>query len=270
MTQIVGQQVVIENRPGAGGSLAAELAARAPKDGYTLYLGASANVANAAMNPKLPFDIDKDFAPIALVAYAAVVLVVHPSIGVGSVPELVALARSKPGEINYASVGIGSAPHLSAELLIQRAGIKLQHVPYQGSPQAVTDLLAGRTQVMFSPASTVVPLIQSGQLKALASATEKRVGILPDVPTMAEIGMSDFETSIWFGLMAPAGTPASIVAKLNDVVAAACRSPDVVAALRAQGIEPTSSRPQEFAAFVRDQLELHRQLVKDVDLKISE
>jgi tripartite-type tricarboxylate transporter receptor subunit TctC len=267
MTQIVGQQVVIENRPGAGGSLAAELAARAPKDGYTLYLGASANVANAAMNPKLPFDIDKDFAPIALVAYAAVVLVVHPSIGVGSVPELVALARSKPGEINYASVGIGSAPHLSAELLIQRAGIKLQHVPYQGSPQAVTDLLAGRTQVMFSPASTVVPLIQSGQLKALASATEKRVGILPDVPTMAEIGMSDFETSIWFGLMAPAGTPREVIDKLERATRDAVQSPEVVSAWRPQGVDPLSGGAKEFAQLIASELKRWGEVAAAAGLK---
>jgi tripartite-type tricarboxylate transporter receptor subunit TctC len=194
MSRSLGQQIVIENKPGGGSSLAAEAAARAPKDGYTLYLCASANVANQAINPKQPFDMQKDFAPIALLSVAAVVLVVNPSIGVNSVQDLVALAKSKPGEINYASVGVGSALHLSAELLIQRAGIKLQHVPYQGSPQAVTDLVAGRTQMMFAPAATVVPLIQSGKLKVLASATGKRAGILPEVPTMAEIGMSDFDT----------------------------------------------------------------------------
>ena len=254
MSQIIGQQIVIENRPGAGGSLAAEVAARSPKDGYTLLLGASANVANAAMNPKLSFDIDKDFAPIALVATAAVVLVVHPSIGVSDVKELVALAKAKPGEINYASVGIGSAPHLSAELLIQRAGIKLQHVPYQGSPQAVTDLVAGRTQMMFSPAATVVPLIQSGRLKVLASATAKRTGILPDVPTMAELGMTDFDTSIWFGLVAPAGTPRQAIDSLARVVREARQSSEVVNAWQPQGVDPLDGGPDEFARYITSEL----------------
>ena len=185
--QILGQQIVVESKPGAGSNLAAEFVARAPKDGYTLFLGASANVTNAAINPKLPFDIAKDFVPIALVSTAAVILVVHPSINVGSVQELIALAKSKPGELIYASTGIGSAPHLSGELFMQRAGVKLVHVPYQGSPQAATDLLAGRVQVMFSPATAVVSLVQSNQLKVLASATAKRAGILPNVPTMIEM-----------------------------------------------------------------------------------
>ena len=267
MSQILGQQFVIENRPGAGGSLAAELAARSPKDGYTLHFGASANVANAAMNPRLPFDIDKDFAPIALVAAAAVVLVVHPSIAVSSVKELVALAKSKPGEINYASVGIGSAPHLSAELFSQHAGIKLQHVPYQGSPQAVTDLLAGRTQIMFSPASTVVPLIQSGKLKALASATAKRTGVLPDVPTMGEVGMSDFDTSIWFGLMAPAGTPREVIDKLARAVSEARQSSEVLKAWRPQGVDPLSGGPAEFASYIKSELKRWGEVAAAAGLK---
>ena len=151
MGQILGQQFVTESKPGAGSSLAAEFVARAPKDGYTLFLGSSANITNAAINPHLAFDMARDFAPIALVSTAAVILVVHPSIGVGSVQELIALARSKPGEVLYASTGVGTAPHLSGELFAMRAGVKLVHVPYQGSPQAVTDLLAGRTAMMFRP-----------------------------------------------------------------------------------------------------------------------
>jgi len=267
VSQLLGQQVVIENKPGAGGSLAAELAARSPKDGYTLYLGASANVANAAMNPKLPFDIDKDFAPIALVASAAVVLVVHPSTGVNSLKELVALAKSKPGEINYASVGIGSAPHLSAELFQQTAGLKLQHVPYQGSPQAVTDLLAGRTQMMFSPASTVVPLIQSGQLKALASATTKRAGVLPDVPTMGELGMSDSDTSIWFGLMAPTGTPREGIDKLEHATRNAVQSPEVVNAWRPQGVDPLEGGAAPFSQLIASELKRWGEVASAAGLK---
>jgi tripartite-type tricarboxylate transporter receptor subunit TctC len=250
MGALLGQQLVIENKPGAGSSLAGELAARAPKDGYTLFIGSSANVTNAAINPNLPFDIAKDFAPIALTNTAAVILVVHPSIGVASVAQLIALAKSKPGEILYASTGVGTAPHLSGELLSMRAGIKLVHVPYQGSPQAATDLLAGRVAMMFSPASAVISQVEAGKLKVLASAAAKRPGIVPDVPTMAEAGMPDFDTSIWFGLMAPAGTPRDIIDKLARAARQAVTSIEVVATWRPQGIDPLSGGPEEFARHI--------------------
>jgi tripartite-type tricarboxylate transporter receptor subunit TctC len=213
-------------------------------------MGSSANITNAAINPKLPFDIMKDFTPVALINTAAVILVAHPSIGVNSVKELIALAKAKPGEINYASTGVGTAPHLSGELFNMRAGVKLVHVPYQGSPQAATDLLAGRVQIMFSPASAVISQVEAGQLKVLASATSQRAGILPNVPTMAEAGMPDFVTSIWFGLMAPAGTPREIVDKLARAVSEATKAPEVVAAWRPQGIDPQSGGPDEFAKHV--------------------
>jgi tripartite-type tricarboxylate transporter receptor subunit TctC len=179
-----------------------------------------------------------------------VILVTHPSLGVSSLAELIALAKSKPGEINYASTGVGTAPHLSGELFNMRAGVRLVHVPYQGSPQAATDLLAGRVQVMFSPATAVVSQVEAGQLKVLASATAQRTGILPNVPTMAEAGMPDFVTSIWFGLMAPAGTPREIVDKLARAAAEAVKSPEVVNAWRPQGIDPMSGGPEEFARFI--------------------
>lgn len=254
MSQILGQSVVVEARPGAGSNLAAEFVARAPKDGYTLFLGASANVTNAALNPNLPFDFAKDFAPIELVSTAAVILVVHPSVAANNVRELIALAKSKPGELIYASTGIGSAPHLSGELFMQMAGVKLVHVPYQGSPQAATDLLAGRVQVMFSPASAVVQLVQSGKLKVLGAATAKRAGILPDVPTMIEAGMPSFETSIWFGLMAPAGTPREALDRLGKAVREATQSPEVVNAWRPQGIDPLSGGSEQFARYIGSEL----------------
>ncbi len=238
MGQLLGQQFVVENRVGAGSSIAAEYVARAPKDGYTLYLPGSANIANAAINPKLPFDIIKDFAPIGLVNSAAVILVVHPSLNVNNVQEMIALVKSKPGEFSYASTGIGSAPHFSGELFMQRTGVKLVHVPYPGSPQAATDLLAGRVQIMFSPATAVIALVNSGKLKVLASAGAKRPGILPDVPTMIESGMPDFDTAIWFGLTAPAGTPTAVVDKLAHALREAVKAPDVVAAWRPQGVDP--------------------------------
>ena len=248
MGQILGQQFVVEGKPGAGSSLAAEFVARAPKDGYTLFIASSANITNAAINPNLPFDIGKDFAPVALINTAAVILVVHPSTGVKTVQELI--AKSKPGEILYASTGVGTAPHLSGELLSMRAGLKLVHVPYQGSPQAATDLLAGRVAMMFSPASAVVSQVEAGSLKVLASAATKRPGILPNVPTMAEAGMADFDTSIWFGLMAPAGTPRPVINKLAGAVREALASNEVVTAWRPQGIDPLSGGPEEFARHI--------------------
>jgi tripartite-type tricarboxylate transporter receptor subunit TctC len=254
MGQILGQSVVVENRPGAGSNLAAEFVARSAKDGYTLFLPGSANIANGAINRNLPFDVAKDFAPVALVSAAAVILVVHPSLAVNNLQELIALVKSKPGELSYASTGIGSAPHFSGELFMQRTGTKLVHVPYQGSPQAATDLLAGRVQVMFSPATAVISLVQAGRLKVLASAGRKRAGILPDVPTMIESGMPDFDTAIWFGLMAPAGTPREAIDKLSRAVREAVKSSEVVAAWRPQGVDPLDGGPDELARLIASEL----------------
>ena len=254
MGQILGQQMVVENRPGAASNLAAEFVARAPKDGYTLFLPGSANIANAAINPNLSFDIAKDFAPIALVNAVTVILVVHPSIAVNNVQELIAYAKSKPGELSYASTGLGSAPHFSGELFMQRTGVKLVHVPYPGSPQAATDLLAGRVQVMFSPATAVISLVQDGKLKVLASTGSKRAGILRDLPTMIESGMPDFDTAIWFGLTAPAGTPREVIEKLSRAVREAVKSNEVVAAWRPQGVDPLDGGPDELARLIGSEL----------------
>jgi len=267
MGQILGQQFVTESKPGAGSSLAAEFVARAPKDGYTLFLGSSANITNAAINPHLAFDMARDFAPIALVNTAAVILVVHPSIGVGSVQELIALARSKPGEVLYASTGVGTAPHLSGELFAMRAGVKLVHVPYQGSPQAVTDLLAGRTAMMFSPASAVLAQVEAGKLKALAAAAGRRPSVAPDLPTMAEAGMPDFDTSIWFGLMAPAGTPRDVVDKLAGAVAEALTSNELLATIHPQGFDALSGGPEVFANTIQTEIKRWGEVARAAGLK---
>jgi tripartite-type tricarboxylate transporter receptor subunit TctC len=247
MGQILNQQFVVENKPGAGSSLAADYVSHAPKDGYTLLIGTSANLTNAVISTNLPFDFVKDFAPIALATTAPIILAVHPSLGVNSVQELIALAKKKPGEILYASTGVGAAPHLSGELFNARAGIKTVHVPYQGSPQAVTDLLAGRTMMMFSPASAVMPHIETGALKGLASAASKRPSIAPNLPTMAEAGVPDFDTSIWFGLMAPAGTPQEIIDKLARTVNEALKSDEVLTSLKTQGFDTLGGTSEDFA-----------------------
>jgi len=255
MGQVLGQQFIIENKPGAASGLAAEFVARAPKDGYTLFLGSSANITNQAISPNAPFDLAKDFAPIARATNAAVILVVHPSIGASTVAELVALAKEKPGQLLYASTGVGTAPHLSAELFAMRTGVKLVHVPYQGSPQAATDLLAGRVNMMFSPASAVMSQVRAGTLTALASAAARRPAIAPDVPTMAEAGLPDFDTSIWFAFLAPAGTPRDVIDTLTRALNTAVRSDEVVEKLTVQGMEGVGGTPEELAGFIGSEME---------------
>jgi tripartite-type tricarboxylate transporter receptor subunit TctC len=273
MSAILDTPIVVDNRGGAGGKIGAEAAAHAAPDGYTLLAGSVSTHSFApVVTAKLSYDPIKDFEPISLIALVQNLLVVNPKLPATTVQELVALAKSQPGKLNYASGGPGSTSHFAVAMFIALAGIQNDtvHVPFRGGGPAMTATIAGDTQFFFSPIAGMVPFVEAGSVRPLAVSGDGRSPALPQVPTISEAGMPRYKAVGWFGLMAPAGTPASIVAKLSDVVAAACKSPDVVTALRAQGIEPTSSRPQEFAAFVRDQLELHRQLVKDVDLKISE
>jgi tripartite-type tricarboxylate transporter receptor subunit TctC len=267
MSQILGQQVIVESKPGAASSIAADFVAHSPKDGYTIFQVNSAIITNAAINPKMPFDLAKDFAPIALVNAVTVVLVVPPTLGVNSVNELIALAKSKPGEILYASTGVGTQPHLAGALLGMRAGLNLVHVPYQGSPQAVTDLLAGRVNMMFSPASTVVSQAKAGKLKLLATAASKRPAFLPDTPTMEEAGVPNFDTSIWFGLLAPAGTPRAVVEKLSHAVREAAKADDVVKAWYPQGISPFDGGPDDLARHMASEIKVWGEVAAGAGLK---
>jgi len=267
MSQILGQQFVVEIKTGAASGVAAEFVARAPKDGYTLFLASSANLTNQAINPKVPFDMVKDFAPIALATSVPIMLVATPTLGVNNVQELIALAKSKPGEVLYASTGVGTAPHLSGELFAQRAGVKLVHVPYQGSPQAATGVRAGRVSIRFSPISAVAAHVEAGKLKGLASATSKRPAIAPNLPTMAEAGMPDFDTSIWFGLVAPAGTPREIIDKLSRAVAEAQKSDEVLKILRAQGFEAVTGGPDEFAKSMQSEIKRWNAVAEAAGLK---
>jgi len=267
MSQVLGQQVVVENKPGAGSSIAAEFASHAANDGYTVLLGSSSNITNQAINPNLSFDMIKDFEPIALISSVTVVLVVNPASNVHSVADLVALARAKPGEVLYASVGIGSAPQLAAELFSQRASVKLVHVPYQGSPQAVADLIAGRTTMMFSPASTVVGQIEAGKLTALALASSKHLSILPNLPTMEEAGLKDFDTGIWFGLMAPKGTLRPVIDKLAAAASKSMHMPDTVASLGKQGVVPLDGGPDELKRFMASEFARWSDVARAAGLK---
>jgi tripartite-type tricarboxylate transporter receptor subunit TctC len=273
MSTILNASVVVDNRGGAGGKIGAEAAARATPDGYTL-LAASVSTHSFApvVSGKLSYDPIKDFEAISLLAMVQNLLVVNPKLPARTLDQLVALAKASPGKLNYASGGPGSTSHFAVAMFNAVAGIQdiTVHVPFRGGGPAMTATIAGDTQFFFSPIAGMVPFVESGQVRALAVSGDKRSPALPDIPTTAEAGMARYKAVGWFGLMAPATTPASIVGKLSDAVAQAVRAPEVIAALRAQGIEPTASRPAEFASFVREQLELHRQLVKEVDLKISE
>ena len=247
MGQILGQQFVVENRPGAASSLAAAAVARAAKDGYTLFVASAANMINAAMSSNLTFDIIKDFAPITLITSTPTVLVVRPTLGVKSVKELIALAKAKPDTITFGSSGTGSSTHLALELLKSLAQVKITHVPYTGSPQVVTDLLGGRIDGYFSPASTVMGHVRAGKLVALAVTDAKRSPFMPDLPTMIEAGVADFESVLWFGLAAPAGTPVPIIDKLSRVANEALKSDDVAKALEAQTVRVSAARPSSSA-----------------------
>jgi tripartite-type tricarboxylate transporter receptor subunit TctC len=273
MTGILGTSFIIDNRGGAGGKIGAEAVARAAPDGYTLLAGSVSTHSFApVVTPKLGYDPIKDFEPISLLALVQNVLVVSPSLPVANVAELIALAKAQPGKLNYASGGPGSTSHFAVAMFVALAGIQNEtvHVPYKGGAPAVTATMANETQFYFGPMAGMVPYVEAGSVKALAVSGDARSASLPNVPTMTEAGQPRYKAVGWFGLMAPAGTPASIVAKLSTAVAEAARSSEVMTGLRVQGIEPASSRPQEFAAFVREQLELHRKLVEDVDLKLSQ
>jgi tripartite-type tricarboxylate transporter receptor subunit TctC len=253
-SDLLGQQIVVEDKPGAGSSIAAEYVARAPKDGYTLFLSSLSIVTSQIINPDPAFDLSKDFAPIALLASGAVVLVVSPQSNLSTVGDLIGMARSNPGQVLCANAGIGSLPHMAAEFFAQRAGIKLVHVPYPGSPQAVTDLVAGRVTMFFSPASTVIGQITAGKLKALATAANKRASALPEVPSMAEAGMLDFDTSLWFGVMAPAGTPQTTIQKIASAAEKAMHRPDAVETLNKQGFDPLGQGPDPFKRYLLSEI----------------
>src|SRR5215213_7613451 len=246
----LGQQFVVENKPGAGSNLAAEFVARAPKDGYTLLMATTANAINQSLSPNLSFDFAKDLAPVTLVASVPNVLVAHPSLGASSVQELIALAKSKPEQIFFGSSGVGTSTHLSGELFNQMAGVKLVHVPYPGSPQAIADVLTGRIALLFSPASTVLPHVQEGKLKALSTTGAKRTSVAPDLPAMAEAGLPGYETDLWLALLAPAGTPRAVIETLSHAVNEALQVNEIVAPLRAQGIDPLGGTPEEFGRYI--------------------
>jgi tripartite-type tricarboxylate transporter receptor subunit TctC len=266
-SQALGQQFVIENRPGAGSNIAAEYVSRAQPDGYVLFMATSANTINATVSSNLSYDVTKDFAPIALICSVPNMLVVHPSLGVDNLQQLIALAKSKPDQIHFGSSGTATTTHLAGELINVMAGVKLVHVPYPGSAQALSDVLTGRIPLLFAPASAVIQHVEKGQLKAIAVTQLKRAGIAPDVPTMAEAGLPDYDIGLWFGLLAPAGTPRDVIDKLARVANEAIKSDDVRTALRTAGLDPLGSTPDEFARHIVSEVQKGAAVVQAAGLK---
>ena len=247
----LGQPVIVENRPGAGGSVGAAYVAKAAPDGYTLAIVSSSFSVNATLYPDLPYDTLKDFAPVTLLASAPFVLVVNARVPARSVAELIALAKAKPGSLNYGSGGAGSGPHIVAELFKSVAGVDIVHVPYKGTGPLKTALIVGDVQLAFANIFAVYPAVHSGQLRAIAVTGAKRSPALPDVPTVKESGLPQFEAEGVHGLIAPAGTPAAVVEKLYRECAAVLQSPDVRRQLASEGAEPIGNTPQQYAAYLK-------------------
>ena len=254
LAESLQQQIVIDNRAGAGSAIASEIAAKAVADGYTLLLVSSAHAINAGLPRKLSYDALTDFAGVALVAAAPLVLVIYPGLPVKSVTELIELARAKPGQLNFGSSGSGGTSHLAGELLKSMAKINLTHVPYKGAPQALVDVISGQVQLLFPSLPTTLPQIKAGRVKALAVTSAKRATTLPEIPTVAESGVPGYEATNWYGMLAPAGTPQSIVQKLNGAVLRALRTADVNDALVRQGAEPLPSTPADFERYLKSEI----------------
>jgi tripartite-type tricarboxylate transporter receptor subunit TctC len=249
--ELLKQPFVVVNRPGAGGNIGAEAVATAPADGYTLLMGNNSILAtNASLYKKLPYDPEKDFKPISLVGNQANILVVNPKLPVHSMAELIALAKAKPGQLNYASSGIGTAAHLAGALFKAQAGIDIVHVAYKGAAPALQDVIAGQVQMMFATAASVVGFINAGVVRPLAVTTLKRSALMPDLPTVAEQGLTGFEATTWHGLVAPAATPPAVVDILHDATVQALRDPAVVKSLTDLGVEISSSTPDAFAKYI--------------------
>lgn len=259
----LGQQVMVENRPGAGGNIAAELVARAPADGYTLFYNTSAITIGPALYGKVNYDTLKDFAPVSSTATNAMVLMVHPSVPVRSAREFVEYARANPGRLNYASSGSGTITHLASAALASQLGLSMTHVPYKGSAPALVDLAGGSVQMMIDTVNSAMPYIRDGRVRALAVTMPRRLSVLPDLPTLSETVLPGMEMSAWQGVVAPTGTPAPILQRLHAEITRALQNPEVRAKLAAAGTEVLGSTPEEYAAYIRAEMTRWARIVRE-------
>jgi tripartite-type tricarboxylate transporter receptor subunit TctC len=270
LSESLGQQVLPDNRGGASGQIGTEIVAKAVPDGYTLLMAHIAALSILpSLVPKLPYDPAKDFAPISLAAIAPNLLVVHPSLPVRNVKELVALARLRPGELHFSSVGSGSIQHIAGEMFKLQAKVDMLHVPYKGSGQSIIDLVSGQIHMDFGAIPPVLSHVKSGRLRAIAVTSEKRFSLLPEIPTISEGGLPGFDMSTWWGLVAPAGVPKEVVARLHTETARILRQPDVRTKLANVGAEPGGNSPEEFAAFIRAERTKYARVVKDAQIKLD-
>ena len=270
MATALGQQVLIDNRPGAAGALGAQVAATSPADGYTIFLaGVGSHGLNPNLRKKLPYDAVRDFDAISLIASAPLLVVVHPSLPVRNVKELIALAKSKPGVINYASNGTGGSSHMAVELFDMMAGTRMTHVPYKGLAPALTDLMSGEVQVMFSSAVAMLPQVKAGRLRAVAMTGSKRSAAIPDIPTVAEAGLKGYETGSWYGAVPPAGTPKHAIDRLSVEIIRITKSPAITNKLVEEAVIPVGSTPAEFGAYIKSEIARWGKVIKSGGIKVE-
>ena len=269
LSETIGQQVIVENRPGGGTNIGSEAVVRAAPDGYTVLLGGVPNTANMTLFKKPPYDVVKDFAPVSQTTIAPNILAVHPSVPARSVKDLIALAKSRRGELTFASAGIGSSNHLSGEMFRIMAAIDIIHVPYKGGGAAVTDLLAGQVSMYFGTTPSTIPFVRTGRLRALAVTGAQRSRAAPDIPTMSETALPGFEQSAWHGILAPAATPPAVIAKLNSEIVRVLRLPEIIDRMAAQGVDTIGNSPAEFAAFIKQDVVKYDKLVKSAGIRIE-
>jgi tripartite-type tricarboxylate transporter receptor subunit TctC len=269
LTEALGKQFVVDNRPGANGMIGSELAAKAPRDGYTLMVNGANFVTTPSLYKKVTYDPIREFDPVSLVALAPNVLVVHPSLPVKSVKELAALARARPGQVNFAGSGSGSTPHLAAELFNTLANVKMVHVPYRGTGPAIAGLMSGEASVMFMPTTNAVPLVKSGRLRALAVTSAKRLTALPELATVAESGLKGYESSQWYGVLAPAGTPADILNTLNTHIAKIMQTPEMRQRMTDSGSVAVGSTREAFATHLREEFAKWAKVIKQSGAQVD-
>lgn len=267
LSEQLGQQVIVDNRSGAGANLGAEIAAKAAPDGYTLFVGTPAHAINSGLYSKLNYDLVRDFSPVSLITTGQYIVVVHPSLPSRTIKELIALARTKPGALAYGSGGPGNATHLAVELFSNMAGIKMLHVPYKGSGPALTDLIGGQVHLMFANLTAGLPHVKSGRLRALAVTGEQRSSIVPDLPTVVESGLPGYVVTSYYGILTPTGTPKEIIARVNAEIVKAMRAPDMRERLAGDGADPVSSTPEKFASFIKSEIDKWAKVVKAANIR---